>query len=63
MLYDLNRCDDKELDQFEEVDLTYLSSTTLTIRYETIPAFDSLISIIVENRINYRFRATDYMQS
>lgn len=40
------RCSEEEFDQFEEVDLSYLSSNTLTIRYETIPALDCLTSFI-----------------
>ena len=38
------RCEENELNQFEEVDLSYLSSTTLTIQYDSILALDQLIS-------------------
>ncbi|KNB44901.1 hypothetical protein JH06_3806 [Blastocystis sp. subtype 4] len=38
----LLECKEEELDDFEEVDLTYLSSDVLTFKYDTIPALDSL---------------------
>lgn len=40
----MHRCKEEELDDFEEVDLTYLSSDVLTFKYDTIPALDSLRS-------------------
>lgn len=38
------RCKEDELDDFEEVDLTYMSSDTLTVQYILVPAINYLQS-------------------